>query len=163
PMFAILLLLTLVIGQASLSATAREWRDRELWVKTALLAGANDLDAFKPPIYFFPEQIVDIGRALREERLSPFNESWAMWRGTPLEAHVAIAGPGRCIGSFDTIKPIPDPPGSETMSSRVQGWGWNLERGSVIAKIVLVGNTGQVTGYAVSRLPRPDVVAHEAR
>ena len=163
PMFAILLLLTLVVGQASLSATAREWRDRELWVKTALLAGANDLDAFKPPIYFFPEQIVDIGRALREERLSPFNESWAMWRGTPLEAHVAIAGPGRCIGSFDTIKPIPDAPGSEKMSSRVQGWGWNLERGSAIAKIVLVGNTGQVTGYAVSRLPRPDVVAHEAR
>jgi hypothetical protein len=28
---------------------------------------------------------------------------------------------------------------------------------------VLVGNTGQVTGYALSRLPRPDVVAHEAR
>jgi hypothetical protein len=164
PIFATLLLLALVVGQAGLSATAREWRGRELWVKTALLAGANDLDAFKPPIYFFPEQIADIGRALREERLSPFNQPWAMWRGTPLEGHVAIAGPSRCIGWFDTIEPIPvAAKASKTAAWRVLGWAWDVERQSAIEKIVLVDNVGQVVGFALSRLYRPDVVAHETR
>jgi hypothetical protein len=164
PIFASLVLLTFVAGQSSLSATAREWRDRELWVKTALLAGANDLDAFKPPIYFFPEQIADIGRALREERLSPFNESWAMWRGTSLKAHAAITGPERCIGWLDTVEPIDlGAQASKTAAWRVLGWAWDIEHHSAIEKIVLVNNAGQVAGYALSRLSRPDVVAHEAR
>jgi hypothetical protein len=160
PIFASLFLLAFFVGQTSLSATARNWRERELWVKTALLAGANDMDAFRA-MYPKPEEVADNGRALREERLSPFNEAWAMWRGTLLERHVAMATSGRCIGLVEAVKPIPAAQDLETMSWRVGGWGWDLERHSAIEKIVLVDNAGQVVGYALSRLPLTDVLAHE--
>jgi hypothetical protein len=72
--------------------------------------------------------------------------------------------PERCLGWFDTVEPVASTGKvSKATAWRVQGWAWDIERHSAIEKIVLVNNAGQVSGYALSRLPRPDVVAHEAR
>jgi hypothetical protein len=149
PFAASVLLVLLAVHERDVMTLARNWREPQLAVKTALLTGAVDLKAFGR-IYHHPQALADAAERLRQEMLSPFNEPWAAWRGKPLTIPVVTED---CLGWLDAIEQIS--PGT----FKARGWAWDAGAGAPVAKLVLVDDANQVVGFALGGIEaRPDVI-----
>ena len=145
PVMALGLLGTLILAwpQRHSVADGAAWVAPRRSAETALLAGVDDAQALRR---LFPDTALVERQAarLRERHLAMFAEPWSGWLGTPLAAHVRLAGD--CDGAVVTIERIAG-------GARVGGWVADGRERPAPRRLVLTDAGGAVVGYALSGFP----------
>jgi hypothetical protein len=62
-----------------------------------------------------------------------------------------------CLGNTDLVGMRYQ--GAAAPGTRVEGWGWDPAAKAAVARVILVGDNGQIVGAGETGLPRPDVAA----
>jgi hypothetical protein len=146
----ILVPLGLAYYQPSFAAFGRAWTLPRLEATTALLANVDDPEALVR-VYPVPSVPWDRTPLLRERHLSIFADQWSDWLGTLLIDHARLDEPTRCRGGVDQVAAVG---ASDPRGWRVSGWGWDAERRSVPARIVIADASGHIIGYGLSGFPK---------
>ena len=82
------------------------------------------------------------------------------WAKSLMGQKLADAYPNQtagCLGNTDLVGMRYQ--GAAAPGTRVEGWGWDPAIKAPVARVLLVGDNGQIVGAGETGLPRPDVAA----